>query len=134
MVDANFPEKFLPFLKGTRLHLIVERVVRTGIELSVVLEGILSMDETVRKYEKTFFRESGIKISFEERAVDQLLEMAFEEETTIDELCNVIFKNYQQGLKLVKEKTGKNGFMITKEAIRNPEGFLNKLIKESYEN
>jgi len=131
---SNFPEKFIPFLKGTRLHLIVERVVKTGIELSVVLEEILSMDETVRKYEKIFFKESGIKISFEERAVDQLLEMALEEETPIDELCNVIFKNYQQGLKLVKEKTGKNGFMITKEAIRNPEGFLNKLIKESYEN
>ncbi len=131
---SNFPERFIPFLKGTRLHLIVERVVKTGIELGVVLEEILSMDETVRKYEKTFFKESGIKISFEERAVDQLLEMALEEETPIDELCNVIFKNYQQGLKLVKEKTGKNGFMITKEAIRNPEGFLNKLIKESYEN
>ena len=131
---SNFPEKFIPFLKGTRLHLIVERVVKTGIELSVVLEEILSMDETVRKYEKIFFKESGIKISFEEHAVDQLLEMALEEETPIDELCNVIFKNYQQGLKLVKEKTGKNGFMITKEAIRNPEGFLNKLIKESYEN
>ena len=131
---SNFPEKFIPFLKGTRLHLIVERVVKTGIELSVVLEEILSMDETVRKYEKFFFKESGIKISFEERAVDQLLEMALEKETPIDELFNVIFKNYQQGLKLVKEKTGKNGFMITKEAIRNPEGFLNKLIKESYEN
>jgi hypothetical protein len=88
----------------------------------------------VRKYEKTFFKESGIKISFEEHAVDQLLEMVLEEETPIDELCSAIFKNYQQGLKLVKEKTGKNGFMITKEAIRNPEGFLNRLIKESYEN
>ncbi len=131
---SNFPEKFIPFLKGTRLHLIVERVVKTGIELGVALEEMLSMDEAVRKYEKTFFKESGIKISFEERAVDQLLEMVLEEETPIDELCNVIFKNYQQGLKLVKEKTGKNGFMITKEAIRNPEGFLNKLIKESYEN
>ena len=66
--------------------------------------------------------------------VDQLLEMALEKEAPIDELCNAIFENYQQGLKLVKEKTGNDGFMITKEAIRNPEGFLNKLIKESYEN
>ena len=131
---SNFPEKFRPLLKGTRLHLIVERVVNTGIELSVVLEEILSMDKTVREYEKTFFKESGINICLEERAVDQLLKMALEGETPIGELCNVIFKNYHQGLKLVKEKTGKNGFMITNEATRNPEGFLNKLIKESYEN
>ena len=34
---------------------------------------------------------------------------------------------------LVKERHGKNEFVITKGATRNPEGFLNKLIKESYE-
>ncbi len=131
---SNLPEKYRPLLKGTRLYLIVERVVNAGIELSVVLEEMLSMDETVMKYEETFFKESGIKISFEERAVDQLLERALEEEIPIEELCNAIFTNYQHGLKLVKEKNGKNRFMITKEAITDPEGFLKKLIKESYEN
>ncbi|MBN2222435.1 MAG: AAA family ATPase [Vallitaleaceae bacterium] len=131
---GSFPEKFKPLLKGPRINLVVERVIHTGIELGLVLEDILSMTEAVKKYEKTFFEESGIKISLEEQAVDRLLEIALEQETPIDELYNAVFKNYQQGLKLVKEKTGKNGFVITKEAIRNPEGFLNRLIKESYEN
>ncbi len=129
----NFPEKFRPLLRGVRLNIIVNRVVSMGIELSVILEEILSMDEAVKKCEKTFFEESGIRISFEERAVDQLLERALEEDVPIGVLCGTILNNYQQGLKLVKEKNGKNEFIITKEAIRNPEGFLNKLIKESYE-
>jgi hypothetical protein len=131
--ERDFPEKFRSLLKSARLKLIVEIVVNMGIELSVVLEEILSMDEDVKKYEKTFFEESGIKISFEERAVDQLLERALEEDVPISVLCSNILKSYQQGLKLVKERNGKNEFVITKGAIKNPEGFLNRLIKKSYE-
>ena len=131
---SHFPDKFKPLLNGARINLIVERVVHTGIELGVVLEDMLVMSDAVRTYEKEFFEESGINIRFEEQAIDRLLEMALEKETPINELCHAVFKNYQQGLKLVQEKTGHNGYTITKEAIRNPEGFLNRLIKESYEN
>ena len=129
----NFPEKYKALLKGTRLNLIVERVVNTGIEISVVLEELLSMNEAVRECEKAFFEKSGIKIMFEERAVDQLLERALEEGTPVDVLCSTILKNYHHGLKLIREKNGKKEFIITREALKDPEGFLNKLIKESYE-
>ena len=128
----NFPEKYKPLLKNTRLNLIVERVVSTGIEMSVVLEEILSMEEAVRECEKAFFEKSGIKIMFEERAVDQLLERALEEGTPVEVLCGTILKNYHHGLKLIREKSGRDEFIITREALRDPEGFLNKLIKESY--
>ncbi|KPJ62061.1 MAG: ATPase [Deltaproteobacteria bacterium DG_8] len=130
----NLPEKYKALLRGNRLNLIVERVVSTGIEMNVVLEEILSMDEAVKEYEKRFFEESGIKIRFEERVVDQLLERSLEEGTPVDVLCSTILKNYQHGLKLIREKSGKNEFVITKEALKNPEGFLNKLIKKSYMN
>jgi len=130
----NFPEKYRVLLKGPRLNLIVERVVSTGIEMSVVLEEILSINEAIKKYEKAFFEESGIKIRFEEGVVDQLLERTLEEGTPVDVFCSTILKNYRHGLKLVRERKGKNEFIITREALRDPEGFLNKLIKESYEN
>jgi len=130
----NFPEKYRDVLKGARLNLIVERVVNTGIEMSVVLEEILSIDEAVKEYEKAFFEESGIKIRFEECVVDQLIGRAFEEETPVEVLCSTILKNYQHGLKLIREKNGRNEFIITREALKNPERFLNRLIKESYEN
>lgn len=34
------------------------------------------------------------------------------------------------GLKLVREKTGKNRFFITREALVNPEAHISALIKE----
>jgi ATP-dependent protease Clp ATPase subunit len=129
----NFPEKYKMLLKGSRLNLIVERVIDTGIEMNIVLEEILSMNEAVREYEKMFFKESGITIMFEDSAVDQLMETALKEETPIDVLCSTILRNYHHGLKLIKERNGKGKFIITKEAIRNPERFLDGLIKTSYE-
>lgn len=129
----NFPEKYKMLLKGSRLSLIVKRVIDTGIEMNIVLEEILSMNEAVREYEKIFFEESGITIMFEDSAVDQLMEIALKEETPIDVLCSTILRNYHHGLKLIKERNGKGKFIITKEAIRNPERFLDGLIKTSYE-
>lgn len=129
----NFPEKYKMLLKGSRRNLIVKRVIDTGIEMNIVLEEILSMNEAVREYEKMFFKESGITIMFEDSAVDQLMEIALKEETPIDVLCSTILRNYHHGLKLIKERNGKGKFIITKEAIRNPERFLDGLIKTSYE-
>lgn len=129
----NFPEKYKMLLKGSRRNLIVKRVIDTGIEMNIVLEEILSMNEAVREYEKIFFEESGITIMFEDSAVDQLMETALKEETPIDVLCSTILRNYHHGLKLIKERNGKGKFIITKEAIRNPERFLDGLIKTSYE-
>lgn len=129
----NFPEKYKMLLKGSRRNLIVKRVIDTGIEMNIVLEEILSMNEAVREYEKIFFEESGITIMFEDSAVDQLMEIALKEETPIDVLCSTILRNYHHGLKLIKERNGKGKFIITKEAIRNPERFLDGLIKTSYE-
>ncbi|MBW1838799.1 MAG: hypothetical protein JRI49_02600, partial [Deltaproteobacteria bacterium] len=129
----NFPEEYRALLEGPRLNLIVERVVNAGIEMSVVLEEILSMDKAVRGCERKFFEESGVKIMFEERAVDKLLERALEEGAPVEDLCGTILKNYYHGLKLIREKSGKNEFILTIEAIKDPEAFLDALIKESYE-
>jgi hypothetical protein len=70
---------------------------------------------------------------FEERAADKLLEKALEEGKPVEDLCGTILKNYYHGLKLIREKSGKNEFILTTEAVRDPEAFLDTLIKESYE-
>jgi len=130
--EVKFPKKYKVLLKSKRFNLIVERVVDTGIEIDIVLEEVLSMEEAVKECEKNFFKESGIRIKFEEYVVDQLLKRALEEGKTVDVLCDTILRNYQHGLKLIRERNDKNEFIITKEALRDPEKFLDKLIKESY--
>jgi len=45
---------------------------------------------------------------------------------------NSLVKNYEYGLKLIKEKTGKDTFTIHREALEDSEGYLNRLIRKSY--
>jgi endopeptidase Clp ATP-binding regulatory subunit ClpX len=130
----NFPEKYRELLEGARTHLIVNRVVDTGIHLTVVLEEILSLLEDSRNYEASFLEKTGIQICFDERAVDQLLEQVLKRGVPLEVHCNTLFKSYHHGLNLVRDKIGKNEFILGREAIRDPEGYLDKLIKASYEN
>jgi hypothetical protein len=130
----NFPEKYRELLEGARTHLIVNRVDDTGIHLTVVLEEILSLLEDSRNYEASFLEKTGIQICFDERAVDQLLEQVLKRGVPLEVHCNTLFKSYHHGLNLVRDKIGKNEFILGREAIRDPEGYLDKLIKASYEN
>jgi hypothetical protein len=43
-----------------------------------------------------------------------------------------LLKNYAQGLELIREKTGRTDFVLTEDAVRHPEGYLNDLIRDSY--
>jgi len=42
------------------------------------------------------------------------------------------FQNYEHGLKLIKEKTGKRDFFIPVEGMENAENYLNGLIRETF--
>jgi hypothetical protein len=130
----NFPVKHRELLSGPRTHLIVNRVVDTGIHLTVVLEEILSLIEASRSYEASFFEKTGIKICFDERAVDQLVEQVLKRGLQLETYCNTLFKSYHHGLNLVREKSGKSEFILGREAVKDPEGYLDTLIKASYDN
>ena len=47
-------------------------------------------------------------------------------------VCRKIFQNYHHGLKLVMERTGSYEFVIPKEAVQNPEKYLNDMIQQTY--
>jgi endopeptidase Clp ATP-binding regulatory subunit ClpX len=130
----NLPVKHRELLRGARIHLIVNRVMDTGNHLTVVLEEILSLLEESRSFEASFFEKTGIKIFFDERAADRLVAQVLRRGVPLALHCNTLFKSYHHGLNLVREKSGTSEFILGPEAIKDPEGYLDKLIKASYDN
>lgn len=130
----QFPPRYRELLRGGRMQLIVNRVVDTGSQLTAVLEEILSLLEAVKHYEASFRDKTGIQLSFDEGALDQLLEEVLGRGVSIGEHLNTLFKSYHHGLNLIREKSGRNEFVLGREALRDPEGYLEKLIKVSYGN
>ena len=48
----------------------------------------------------------------------------------LDQFYKQLNDNFEHGLKLVREKTGKSRFFITREALLNPENFIRSMLTE----
>ncbi|MDX1778623.1 MAG: AAA family ATPase, partial [Thermodesulfobacteriota bacterium] len=130
----SLPELYRELLTQPRITIAVNRAVETGTELTAVLEELCGLVVDIENFERSFGEDSGIIITFDEAALNRLLEKALQGETSVDELCSKMFKGYNHGLNLIREKNGNHEFVLFREAIEDPEGYLDKLIRESYGN
>ena len=86
----------------------------------------------VKAYESNFWDKKKIPIRFAEDAVDEVLHKAITQGKSVTDICQQVSADYDYALKLIMDKTGQEEFVITKEAIEDPEGFINELIRSSY--
>ena len=88
----------------------------------------------IKEYEEEFRGRHDIGLEFSDEAVELISEKASEEGTDVKSVCGKIFEDYEHGLKLIKRNTGRSEFTITKEAIEDPSGTLDKWFKKYYTN
>jgi endopeptidase Clp ATP-binding regulatory subunit ClpX len=121
------------FLTVERLDIIVDNAVVRCRDYQKVIEEAMDIANMTRNFERKFQARYGISIQFAEGAVNRIIEKVFAEKISVDVLLETLLKNYEHGLKLVREKTGKMSFVFPREAVENPQSYLNELIKKSYQ-
>jgi endopeptidase Clp ATP-binding regulatory subunit ClpX len=119
-------------IRDRRVDLIADKVVDGGFDIDTVYEEILSIDRQIRNYEESFFKKHGIEIEFDEGAVVKLTELTLEEENSAALIFQGLTENFEHGFKLIRDHSKQSRFVLSVEAVDDPEGYLNKLIKESY--
>lgn len=87
----------------------------------------------VTAFAEGFTREYGVKMRFSDEAVALLIERAAREKVSITHLCGMLFKDYEFGLKLAQKSEGAE-FLITPEAITDPDKFLSDWLVKTYRN
>jgi endopeptidase Clp ATP-binding regulatory subunit ClpX len=115
-----------------RKKLIVETMQERQTEAEVIVEEILAVEKAVLDFAKKFSARAELEISFTEGAINCLARKIGEESHDIGGYLSIALKNYDQGLKLIKEKTGKQYFLISEAGIENPEQYLDMIIQEAY--
>jgi ribosomal protein L14 len=102
----------------------------------LMAEGQLHEKETLKqdaiRFADHFSGEHGIKLQFDEAALDRLVERAERERMKMSDLCAHLFKDFQFGLSLIQKNTGRNQFVLGHEAVDRPDKFLSELVLESY--
>ncbi len=119
-------------LTEKRQELIAHLCLKQDLPVSSAADKVLFWVRQIRSYEVSFFNRCGIRIEFDDTAVDRLLEGCQYDSGSLyshcERLCNIL----EYGLTMVKERSGQDMFYISNEAVENPELYINRLIRQSY--
>ncbi|MFO7751468.1 MAG: AAA family ATPase [Desulfobacteraceae bacterium] len=117
-------------LSRERSRLVADYFCAHVTELGTAIQKIKSYYESVKKVEIDFFNDHDVNIVFEEDAVDFLIEQFITGSITSEELMTKLYTDFYDGLHLIHEKTGKNRFFLSRQALLDYRNFLDTLIRE----
>jgi ATP-dependent Clp protease ATP-binding subunit ClpX len=73
-----------------------------------------------------------LAIRFTDAAADRLVTLALERNVPVRDFCATHFKDFQFGLKLIAQNTGRTEFVIDTDAVDAPDKVLSDWVVKSY--
>lgn len=129
----NLTEKHSLTLTPSRIDLVAACYVNNTMDIGNVIKKIKSYYDEIKKIELYFFKNHDINIVLEEDAIDFIIEQLVESFVELKIIYEKIDQDFQHGLKLAREKIGRNRFFITRQALLDPEVYIGNLIKDKLE-
>ena len=127
----TFGDKHGIQLTDSRITLAAKTYCSKVTDIERVLSKIKSYYEETKTIELYFIKNHGINIVLEEEAIDALIERCFQNQRSPESYYRDLTAGFEHGLKLVREKTGRTRFFITREALEKPETYIADLLKQS---
>ena len=127
----TFAEKYGLQLTDSRIELVANAYCRKVTDIDKVLKKIKSFYEATKTIELYFIKNHGINIVLEEEAIDAIIEQCIDSGQTPETYYRNLTANFEHGLKLVREKTGRTRFFLTRDALERPEAFIADLLRQN---
>jgi endopeptidase Clp ATP-binding regulatory subunit ClpX len=86
----------------------------------------------VEEYAERFRQSHGLVLKFTDSAIDALIQQAQSADQPVRDLCSDRFKDYQFGLKLIAQNSGRTEFVLDVEAVQSPDKVLSEWVVASY--
>lgn len=130
--QRHLSEKFGFPLTQARVALIAEYYAAHTTDINGVFDAFTHFYEQIKTIEMHFLKKHGINIVFEEEAIDFIIEQWLYVSPDLDAIYKRLSADLEYGLKLVREKTGRNRFFLTRQALVSPEDFIAQLLKKTH--
>jgi ATP-dependent Clp protease ATP-binding subunit ClpX len=130
--EAEFKKRYGIVFREGRIDLIINRMIEKGYDVNTVSEEVVDVQRQVEEFERDFQRRTGIDLEFSEEAIHRITEIILNEEGKGPALFSRLSKDYEYGFELIRDKTGQREFLVTRETVDDPEGYLNRMIREVY--
>jgi endopeptidase Clp ATP-binding regulatory subunit ClpX len=130
--EAEFKKRYGIVFREGRIDLIINRMIEKGYDVNTVSEEVVEIQQQVEEFERDFQRRTGIDLQFSEEAINRITEIILNEGGKGTALFSRLSKDYEYGFELIRDKTGQREFIVTRETVDDPEGYLNRMIREIY--
>ena len=126
-------ERYRLPLTDNRVDLMVDHYHQWDCDLKTSFDEMGRLHEQVRSFEDRFLAEHDIQLHFDEDAVDEILRQALEADTSAyDRLRQILPSDLEYALKLVRDRTSQDHFILTREALDDLDTYLNRVIQDHY--
>jgi hypothetical protein len=115
-----------------RIELIVELYLKRTSDINTAVEDLMAMYHQIKMEEASLVDKLEIGISFDDSAIDALIIKAIDTDEEARSLAFQLAKKLEYGLKLVRDRSGLEHFVINREAIVDMEKYINNLVKKTY--
>lgn len=129
-----FSEKYSLSLSSSRIDSVAELYLKNVMEVGTALEKIKNYADAIKKVELYFYKNHEINIVMEDDAIDLIIEKVVADSLGMQKFYDQLTADFQYGLRLVQEKTGKKRFFITKKALMDPESYIKTLLRDTTTN
>jgi len=119
-------------LTPSRINLIAEIYTLGTSEVSTILDKMANYYDQVKKVEAYFYKTHDLKISLDENAIDMIIIKMFSSQSALGDFYKELTNDFEYGFKLMRDRTGEDTFVITKEALDSPDEFFSNLIRDAY--
>ena len=92
----------------------------------------MGMYNQIKMEESSLLNDLELNITFDDNAIDELIWKAIETGQGTGPLTFQLAKKLEYGLKLVRDRSGVEKFMISAEAVTDMEKYINDLMKRYY--
>jgi len=115
-----------------RMDLIARLYLKNVSDINTAFDDFLEMFNQVKHEEASLAEKLEVEVSYDESGLDEIINQAINTGEEAGQLAFQLAKRLEYGLKLVKDRSGIESFVINDEAVIDMENFINSLIKESY--
>jgi ATP-dependent Clp protease ATP-binding subunit ClpX len=115
------------------VELLADQYHHWDCDLKTAMEDLARLHDQVGRFTDKFLNHHGIQLHFEPEAIDEILRQAVVRETSALAVCQEMAKDLEYALKLVRDRTSQDQFILTREALCDLDAYLNRVIREHYQ-
>ncbi|OKY74142.1 MAG: AAA family ATPase [Desulfobulbaceae bacterium DB1] len=97
-----------------------------------VCNEFIALVRHIRECAEHVSGEYGLPISFDDEAIDRIVAKEGWNDVGVIERCETIFRVFEYGLKLIRQKKNVDNLLITVKGVETPDIFINDLVTEIF--